>query len=160
MKKANFRSSTTANLRVDVNQSYKVPVTLEIGSTTQSVEVQATAAAQLQTTDAQVGDVVNSEELLRLPTLQRNASELLQLQPAVNVSGSSGNPNVRVSGAQDDQNTTTLDGIDITLNSIGGTRRGSQQQGAVVPTPVDSVEEFRVNVANPNVNFDRSSGGN
>ena len=58
---------------------------------------------------------------------------------------------MRVSGAIDDQNTVTLDGIDITQNVVAG--------NTSIPTPADSVEEFRANVANPSATLMRASGG-
>ena len=57
---------------------------------------------------------------------------------------------MRVSGAVDDQNTVTLDGIDITQNIVA--------TGTSIPTPADSVEEFRENVANPSATMMRGSG--
>src|SRR5205085_1483526 len=49
------------------------------------------------------------------------------------------------------QNTVTLDGIDITAVVVGLT--------ASIPAPQDSVEEFRMNVSNPNSDLTRASGG-
>src|SRR5581483_10280363 len=117
------------------------------------VEVTAAAAAALQTQDAQIGNVISTNNILRLPTLQRNATELMNLQPGVVASGASGTSglNMRVSGAIDDQNTVTLDGIDITQNIVA--------TNTSIPTPADSVEEFRENVANPTASLTRASGG-
>lgn len=147
-----FRTTTVENLTVDVNKSANVPVHLEVGGQSQVVEVTAAATAQLQTQDAQIGNVMSTENILRLPTLQRNATELMNLQPGVVASGASGTSglNMRVSGALDDQNTVTLDGIDITQNLIA--------TGTSIPTPADSVEEFREDVANPTASFTRASG--
>ena len=58
---------------------------------------------------------------------------------------------MRVGGAIDDQNTVTLDGIDITQNIVA--------TGTSVPTPADSVEEFTENVSNPSATMGRASGG-
>ena len=143
-----FRTSTIENLTVDVNESVNVPVHLEVGAANQVVEVSASATAQLQTQDAQLGNVVSTGEILRLPTLQRNATELMNLQPGV-VAGGNGLM-MRVSGAIDDQNTVTLDGIDITQTLVA--------TGTSIPTPADSVEEFRETVANPSATLMRGSG--
>ncbi|HLW75438.1 MAG TPA: carboxypeptidase-like regulatory domain-containing protein, partial [Bryobacteraceae bacterium] len=150
VKMRGFRPATVSNLTVEVNKSADVPMHLEVGQDTEVVEVTATAAAQLQTTDSQVGNVLSTDEILRLPTLQRNATELMNLQPAT-VTGGSGLA-MRVAGGIDDQNTVTLDGLDITQSVVAG--------NTVVPTPADSVEEFRAGVSNPNANFDRASGAN
>jgi carboxypeptidase family protein len=159
VKKAGFRTSDVSSLTVEVAKSYTVNVTLEIGEVSQTVTVLTEARVELQTTDAQVGDVVGGTTLVRLPTLQRNASELLTLQPATTpydtpATGGFGNRGGSVAGARSDQNSVTLDGIDITDNTVGG--------GAVatnfIPTGVESLEEFKVGVTDANAAFGRSSG--
>ncbi len=145
---AGFRTSTVGNLIVDVNKSTTVPIHLEVGAQNQVVEVTAAATVQLQTQDAQIGNVVSTDNILRLPAIQRNVTELMGLQPGV-VAGGNG-LTMRASGAIDDQNTVTLDGIDITQNLVA--------TGTSIPTPDDSVEEFRATVANPNANLTRGSG--
>lgn len=153
VKMTGFRTATVSNLAVEVEKTTSETIKLEVGGETETVEVNATAAAALQTQDAQIGNVVSTESILRLPTLQRNATELLGLQPGTSPSSASGTSglNMRVSGAIDDQNTVTLDGIDITQNVVAG--------NTSIPTPADSVEEFRANVANPSATLMRASGG-
>lgn len=149
VKMKGFRTATVSNLAVDVDKTSNVAVKLEVGGDKEVVEVTAAATAELQTTDAQIGNSLSTDSILRLPTLQRNATELMNLQPGV-VAGGNG-LQMRVSGAIDDQNTVTLDGIDITQNIVA--------TGTSIPTPADSVEEFRENVANPSANMMRGSGG-
>jgi hypothetical protein len=149
VKMKGFRTATVSNLSVDVDKTSNVPVRLEVGGDKEVVEVTATAQAELQTTDAQIGNSLSTDSILRLPTLQRNATELMNLQPGV-VAGGNG-LQMRVSGAIDDQNTVTLDGIDITQNIVA--------TGTSIPTPADSVEEFRENVSNPSATMMRGSGG-
>jgi hypothetical protein len=159
VKKAGFRTSQVAALTVDVNKSYSVNVTLELGEVTQSVTVSTEAGVELQTTDAQVGNVVGGTTLVRLPTLQRDASELLTLQPTTTpydtpASGGFGNRGGSVSGARSDQNTITLDGIDITSNTVGGGATAVN----FIPTGVEYLSEFKVGVTDANSTFGRSSG--
>ena len=125
VKMTGFRTALVDQITVDVEKTVTVPVRLEVGGDKEVVEVTATAAAQLQTQDAQIGNVLSTDNMLRLPQLQRNATELMNLQPGV-VAGGTG-LNMRVSGAIDDQNTVTLDGIDITQNIVA--------TGTSIPTP-------------------------
>lgn len=159
VKKAGFRTSEMAALTIDVNKSYTVNVTLELGEVSQSVTVSTEAGVELQTTDAQVGNVVGGTTLIRLPTLQRDASELLTLQPATTpydtpANGGFGNRGGSVSGARSDQNTVTLDGIDVTSNTVGGGATAVN----FIPTGVESLDEFKVGVTDANSTFGRSSG--
>lgn len=143
--KQGFRKTTISNFKVDVAKSYTLPFALEIGDLQQTVEVTATAGVELQTTDSTVGNVIAGKEMPLLPALTRQANDLIRLQPLSTPSG-------EVAGSRNDQTTITLDGIDITNQSTGGL-------GTVVPIPIDSIEEFRVGVANPNAAFGRGAGG-
>jgi hypothetical protein len=161
VKKQGFRGSNVSAFTVEVAKSYTVDVKLEIGEVTESITVSTEARVELQTTDAQVGDVIGGTTLSRLPTLTRDASELLTLQPGTTpydtpANGGFGNNGGTVAGARSDQNSISLDGIDITDNSFGGGATAAN----FIPTGVESLEEFRVGVSNSNVDFSRSSGGN
>jgi hypothetical protein len=117
-----FKANTFDNFRVDVNKSYTADFKLELGQTSEVVRVESTLRAELQTTDAQVGNDVSSAEIMNLPTLRRNAAALLTLQPGVSPgNGSFPRVGMRVAGAIDDQNVFTLDGIDVSDNPA---RRG------------------------------------
>ena len=156
VKMAGFRTASVPNVIVEVNKSTTQSIALEVGGADQVVEVTTSAVAQLQTTDSQIGNAITVDLISKLPSLQRNVTELMSLQPGV-YSTSNGTANsgsgiqMRTTGAIDDQNTVTIDGIDIT--------QGVVAYNTVVPTGADSVEEFRANVANPNATMNRSSGG-
>jgi hypothetical protein len=148
-----FRTAQVGELKVEVNKSYSVNVALELGQVTEVVQVQAGVAAELQTTDAQVGNVVQTRVLRSLPTLGRSTLELISLQPTTTPGGFG--TGGTVSGARSDQNTLILDGIDVSDNLTGG-------QGATftqTPVGVDAISEFRMTVTNPNATFGRSAGG-
>lgn len=155
LTKQGFRT-TSATLHIDVTKSYAMDFKLELGSMGQTVEVQSAAQVELQTADAQIGSEVTSDTMTKLPTLRRNAAALLTLQPGVTPgTGTFPRVGMRVAGAVDDQNTFTLDGIDVTDNVIGGLDANI----SVIPLGVDAVDEFRVGVNNPNATLGRASGG-
>jgi hypothetical protein len=151
VKAEGFQTASINGVTIDVNKTFNAPVQLQVGGTTNVIEVQAAAQVELQTSDAQLGNVINQESINKLPSLRRDAQDLLALQPGVTPSAANASNQVRVTGAIDDQNTVTLDGVDITENIVASR--------TTIPTPDDAVEEFRVDVANPNANFDRSTGG-
>jgi hypothetical protein len=148
-----FRTASVSNVTVEVNKSLRVDVNLELGDTATTIEVTAGVGAELQTTDAQVGNVLDQRMLRNLPTFTRNAMELLSLQPATTPGGFA--TGGTVSGARSDQNTLILDGIDVSDNLTGGQGVSFTQ----APVGVDAVSEFRVTVTNPNPSFGRSAGG-
>ena len=125
--------------------------------------MQAQAAAELQTTSASVGTTVNSQALLALPNLGRDAATLTILQPGITPGGST-------AGAVNDQNTYLIDGgnnsddmsggtTSYTTNftGLGGAQTNASTAGAV-PVPVESVEEFKVTTFNQTADFNGGLG--
>ncbi|HKA21675.1 MAG TPA: carboxypeptidase regulatory-like domain-containing protein [Blastocatellia bacterium] len=158
----NFRQAVINSQKIDVGRQYLVNVTLEAGAITERVEVSAGTGAELQKLDATVGNVIGADALSRLPSLSRDATALLNLQPMVTPGRSEGEgTGGQVAGARSDQNTFMVDGGDATSNTEGNGGYNNGFAGtprAVVPTPAESLEEFRVNTNNPNATFGRSAG--
>ena len=164
VKKERFRLTTT-NLTISVGVNVTQNLRLEVGGANEIVEVQG-STQELQTTDASVGNVLDRNTLQDLPSLSRDATALLQLQPMASPSynsapgtGEGNTTSGGVAGALNDQNTFALDGGDATSNTEGDANYNSGQgtPQAVVPTPVESIEEVRVTTNNSNT-FARSSG--
>jgi hypothetical protein len=154
-----FQKAALSGLNFDVTKSYTVDVSLKVGTADQTITVSTEAAIELQTTDATIGNLIGSGDLLTLPTISRNALELLTLQPGAmplsaqgDTSGLSGGG---VSGARSDQNAIALDGVDITNIFSPSDSTGS----TVVPMNVEALAEFRVGVSNPNASVASASGG-
>lgn len=144
-------------------------VKLPLGAATETVEVQA-SNVELQTMNSTVGNTVSGIALSSLPSLGRDVSTFVTLQPGVSPDGS-------VAGAVVDQSSFRLDGgnntndmdgsMSVYTPSFGGDPTGGiANQNAnvaagptgVMPTPADSVEEFKVNTANQTADFNSSSG--
>jgi hypothetical protein len=140
---------------VDVGLALTLDVRLQVGTTATTVEVQASAGAELQTTNATVGSTITGDSLLMLPNFQRDANALATLQVGVTPSG-------QVAGAQNDQSAFTLDGGNNSDDMAGSysaytTSNGGSSSG-VVPTPVESVEEFKVGISNQTADFNGAAG--
>src|SRR3989442_3431254 len=159
VEKTGFALAKFAELEVSLGQQSTVNVKLKLGELTETVLVEA-SGANLQTLNAAVGATIGFQNLQELPNLSRDVSSLLTMQPAIA-------PNGSVAGAVRDQNTFQLDGgnnssdMDGTMNtytpSYASTTTGGGPTG-VMPTPVESIEEFKVNVANQTADFNGSSG--
>lgn len=173
VKKSGFRTESIGPLDVQVGKSLTVDARLEIGTLAETVEVVAGAQAELQTQDAAVGNVIDRKMLDNIPSLARDATALLLLQPLANpgfnspgspgATGEGDNTGGQIAGARSDQNTFLLDGGDATDSTAGsGQYSGTNFTAtprAVVPTPIESLEEFRVVTTNSNASFSRSAGG-
>ena len=98
-----FAKAVIQPIKVDLGKTSTINITLQVGATGQVVEVRSTPGAELQTLDATVGNTVGGNELLSLPTLERNTTSLLLLQPLAtpqNFSQQSSRFGGQVAGAQ------------------------------------------------------------
>ena len=103
-------------------------------------------ALAINTQNASVGNPFTENQIKGLPLQTRNVVALLSLQPGVA-------PDGQVLGAKPDQNNVTLDGVDVNDNE------GNSGFNAVLPVPLDSVQEFRTTVAGQGADQGRSAGG-
>jgi hypothetical protein len=153
-----FRKHEQKNIHLLVDSQGVADVTLEIGATTDVVEVTAQAAA-LNTSDASLGIAFDENQVKQLPIEGRNVPDLLSLQAGVAYTGNRSdiNKNVdtrsgAVNGAHSDQSNITLDGVDVNDETRG------YAFTTVLPVTPDSIQEFRVTTSNYNADEGRSSG--
>ena len=158
-----FQAALVDNLQVQISKSSTVDVTLKIGESSQTVTVAATAQMELETTSATVGTVLNTAALENLPQLSRSTTSLMFLQPGVAPSTSTGDAahGGQIAGSRADQNTFSLDGGDATDHMSGTNSYSAPEQSvsAVVPTPIETTMEFRVETSGANATSASSSGG-
>jgi hypothetical protein len=158
---------TQTNVRVGVATTANL--SLQVGGGNVVVDVTA-VGNELQTMNATVGNTITGIALNSLPTTGRDVSTFLTLQPGISPDGS-------VAGAAVDQSYFSLDGgnntndmdgsMSVYTTSFAGDPTGgiaNQSAGVaagatgVMPTPADSVEEFKTNTANQTADFNSSAG--
>jgi hypothetical protein len=165
-KKAGFAELDVTNATVTVGSQLTESVQMKLGSVSTTVTVTETAGAELQTMNATVGETLGTTQLSALPAEQRDVSTFLELQPGVSPDGS-------VAGAVVDQSTFMLDGGQNTNDMdgsmgvytpsfagdpTGGVNTFNGQPTGVMPTPIDSIEEVKVNTAGQTADFNSSAG--
>ncbi|HVO80276.1 MAG TPA: carboxypeptidase regulatory-like domain-containing protein [Terriglobales bacterium] len=156
--KDGFDSVTIADLYLGVQSTRTQNVQLEVGAVSQSVEVSAVGqGVTLDTTDATIGNNFDMRSVHDLPIQVRDSpAALLRLQPGVVDAAVSDDPNSSrdgaVTGARSDQGNITLDGLDVNDFATG------QAFSTVGNAPVDSIQEFRGETANPLAASGRGSG--
>jgi hypothetical protein len=138
---ANFQSQAKDNVKLDVTQNVSVDFALKVGSSTETVEVNANAV-QLQTEDAVTGQVVNRKFVNDLPLEGRDFVSLTFLAPGVvetNAPGTAGGTNFNSNGGRNSTADVLIDGATVT---------NFEQNSGLTTVPyepsVDSVEEFKV----------------
>lgn len=162
--KQGFSKSEITSQAVEVGSTLTLNFKMELGTSTTTVEVRAISTAELQTTNAAVGTTISGESLASLPNFGRDVTTLSVLQPGTTLTG-------YTAGAYSDQNSFTLDGGNnsddmggnvtgyaTNFTGLGGTQSNGNPSG-VMPTPVESIEEIKVNSFNQTADFNSSIGG-
>jgi hypothetical protein len=163
VSKPGFSQSKISAQTVEVGLTLTLNVSLQLGSITTTVEVKAAAGAELQVMNATIGSTIAGESLLWTPNLARDASALSVLQVGVSPTGN-------VAGAASDQNVYQLDGGNnsddmsgtnstyVPSNGFAGSAASGGTPSGVVPTPVESVEEFKIGTSNQTADFNGAAG--
>src|SRR6266481_4934661 len=154
-------TTATQGLHVLVNQASTQDFALRVGSTQESVTVEA-SAVNLETGNATLGSVIESKQVRDLPLNGRNFTQLLALTPGVSpvsVAQNSGGAQAApigtfvfpaVSGQSNRSNYFLLDGIDNT-DQVFSTY-------AVAPI-LDDIQEFKVQSHSDEAQFGGVLGG-
>jgi len=167
VKAAGFKTAVRSGITLTVGAQQTLNVSMQVGQTTQRVEVVGAAPA-VQLATSSIGAVVASNTVVQLPLNGRSWVDLAQLQPSVNVvqtqfSNQSftapkanrgfGNQ-LTISGTRPQLNNYRLDGISIVDYALGS-------PGSVVGITlgVDAVGEFSVLTSNHSAEYGRTSGG-
>jgi Carboxypeptidase regulatory-like domain len=168
VSKSGFSNTKSSGQTVNVGTQLTLNLKLNVGGGSETVEVQVTGT-ELQTLNSTVGQTISQEAISSLPSLNHDVNTFTEMQPGVSPDGS-------VAGTVVDQSTFLLDGgnnsndmdgsMSVYTPSFAGDPTGvSNQSGGVaagptgvLPTPADSVEEFKVNTANQTADFNNSSG--
>ncbi len=140
VERAGFRPSNVSGIVVNAATSIRTDLTLEVGTSTQAVEVQASALT-LSTENAKTSVTITNKMVDELPLVVggtlRSPFDLAALTPeAKNVGGDSG---FILGGGQAASYGTTLDGV-----SANTTRALSMSWVAVNAPSIDAITEFTV----------------
>ncbi len=82
-QKDGFAQITSAEIRLEVNHVARIDVTMHPGAVTENVEVTAGAAALLEATTSQIGQVIETKAVSDLPLNGRNFAQLAILGTGV-----------------------------------------------------------------------------
>jgi len=163
-----FRTFTTTDIDLKVNDQLHFDVTLQVGSLAENISVEANTV-QVETESTQLGDVIESKKMLALPLNGRSYLDLLGLQAGVvpvtsgsmqqdrPVSGyiggctgcSTSTGNLSVNGQRETANAFLVNGGDVS--------EGRNLGAGLVPN-IDSVEEFRLITNSFDAEYGKFSG--
>ncbi len=109
-----FKTFVQDSIAVQVDENRRVPIALEVGSSSQNVTVTADVA-QVDTRSGALREVIDSTRIVELPLNGRNALQLQYLVPGaggINPAGQAENESVSINGGRPNMNNYMLDGAD------------------------------------------------
>jgi len=160
----------TAGLKIDVNSALSIDVVLQIAqAAAETVEVTENMA-DVQTTDTQIGQTIESKQVVDIPLNGRSYTDLLAVQAGVSPVTTSGAGNTSsgggfgtvpaagelntgqfsIHGQRESDNAYYLNGASV-QETIG-------QQAGVIPN-LDSIAEFRILSSNVDAEYGSFTGG-
>ena len=159
IEKEGFSTSIANNVTVDAAARLTVNVRLEVGSVSVSVQVMSTPPS-LDTTDAQLGNTIDTRQVQQLPVNGRSVLALATLSPGVESAvgaTSEGFANrgtqassIRISGGVVGGNNNLLDGVSNLQSYLGE---------VAINVKADAVQEFRIMTGVIPAQFGYTSGG-
>jgi len=164
VEKTGFKKVALPVFKLDVNQTFTEKLTLQVGSSTETVTVSENSiGVMLQRASTEMGTTITEQMMHELPLNGRNFTELLITQPGVNPintaqggngigsadGGNIGIPNAvvyrpSVNGAGNRSNAFYMDGI-INTDDRGG--------GWAVQPIADTIQEFKVQSHNNDAEY-------
>jgi hypothetical protein len=150
-----FKRLVRTGIQLSVAGRIDLDLQLEVGDTSQTMEVTA-AAPLIETTSASGGRVIDNKQLVELPFGEQNPFILQALAPGMQQTGAStatepwstyGTSSYNTMGAVG-QNEYSIDGAPA---------NGTYRRNAFVP-PADAVEEFKLETTPFDASYGRTSG--
>lgn len=161
VSKKGFKTEARQDLNSNVGQETLLNFTLQVGNLEERIEITA-GGALVETSNPALSEIVDEKKIRDLPLNGRDITQLIQLQPGVNVartdigdilSGGSG-AKITVAGTRPSGNTFMLDGTII--NNLGN-RVATGATGQL--TGIETIQEFRVLTSAYSAQFSRATGG-
>jgi trimeric autotransporter adhesin len=152
-----FKKAEMKGIRIDAGNTIPFDVRLELGSTTQSVEVTAVEPIVNNGTSFN-GQLIDSQKLQNLPNPGRNPFLFSKLDNNVTAVGDprfvrfqdqSGSSTISIAGAPLSSNNYSIDGIPITDFS---------NRAVIIPS-IEAVQELKVQANTYDAEIGRTSGG-
>jgi hypothetical protein len=145
-----FGASTEKGIVLQVNQTARVNISLQVGAATQTVSVESSSQPLLQSEDTSLGVVVGTEDAENLPLNGRKFDDLAVLTPGVtatdpdNHSSTTNGASINAYGAQVVWSQVNVDGVTMVNNRHAYVN--------VYPS-VDAIQEFKVLTGNAEAEY-------
>jgi hypothetical protein len=143
-----FKSFSATGIVLNIDQVYVEPVKLTVGSSMDTVSVEANAV-QVDSSNMQLSNVVDAAQIVELPLIGRAFTQLEQISPGIQAS-SDRFGGFSANGAQTQQSSFLINGTDtndLPLNTI------------TFQPSIDALAQYNLVTSSLNPEYSRNSGG-
>ena len=148
-----FKTGVVTKVVLRVNTQTRADFAMQIGATSDTVKVTASAPL-LQTNTAALGTAIDNRTVLELPLNSRNFFDLVALTPgALKTAGSSSvmdQRSIEVGGIRNTSTNAMLDGVDFSIANINN---------PAIALSLDALEEFKVQVNFMDASYGHGAAG-
>jgi len=141
VSKAGFRTVDFKAVELAIGQTRTIDAKLQVGSISEAVEVTA-ALENVNRTSAEVGGLIDAEQIREIPVSGRNWASLMLLAPGAINYGDGAQRSIRFNGHSLDDSNFAFDGIDTS-----GVQEQTQKADTRLNIALESIAEFRVSTA-------------
>jgi len=163
--KTGFKQAVKTGLPINVTETARLDVQLELGSVQEDVTVTAESLL-VQTESSSLGRVTDQVLVSNLPLVTRNYTQIVTLSPGIAAgvtnatelgrgSGGESGGGFRAHGAFGRDNNFQMNGLQINDLQASGSFSG----GVAIPSP-DAIQEFKVQTGQFDAAFGRNAGAN
>jgi len=153
-----FKTAEKTEITLQVGDRTRVDFSLEIGTASESIKVEANAIA-VQSDSGEVSNVITSQEVTQIATNGRSLYALALITPgtANNTPGfqaptsAGGNASIAFNGQREEHNLWLADGAEQSDRGGAG--------GSIIAPSLDAISEYRVMTSNYSADYGLSSAG-
>jgi hypothetical protein len=156
-----FRQAVANNIGVNVAQTTRLDVTMEVGNVQETVEVTG-GTALVQSTTSDLGEIVNQRQINTLPLNGRIFSQLIQLVPGAVPAGFRAEPEAGSTAGARSQVSASVNGLPWsgTIYYMDGIENKETLNAFVsMSPPIEAIEEFKVQTNSASAEYGAFGGG-
>lgn len=148
-----FKTKVIEEVVLRVGQTRTLDVGLEVGGSSEKVEVKASSGPSNRST-AEASTIIDTNQIANLPNNGRDWASFTLLAPFAQDDGGGDQRTIRFAGRARDDNNFQIDGVDA-----GGIQEQAQKSQTRLQISQDAIEEYRVNSALYDAEYGTQAGG-
>jgi len=154
-----FATAKMANLSIGMNQRVTADITLQVGSTTQAVDVTSEATETIDLVSTTIGANIDESLYKNIP-VGRNISSIISMSPGVSSGLGTGAANPSINGASGLENEYIINGSNTTDPGFGGFGTYSRVMGSLGSgVNFDFIQEVQVKTGGFEAEYGQALGG-